>query len=193
MFIGIVSTATAWLASPDWVAGRRSRSFAARPRCQACGFRNRQKTVIHRHLVAARLDLSGIGQGEIYPVRRCLSDDRRRRHTPTSTTMQGGQDGMTLMTHEVAHRRAELRGILPLSHLQRESSMETFILIAALLYKHPTMPEATTTAVQVEFATAEACNNALQKVKAEWGSPTGVNVYAVCVPSGFKRAVESGK
>lgn len=65
--------------------------------------------------------------------------------------------------------------------------METWLLIVALLYKHPTMPASTSSAVQVEFATAEACNNAMSKVKSEWGSPTGVNVYAVCVPSGFKK------
>ena len=71
--------------------------------------------------------------------------------------------------------------------------MGTWILIAALLYKHPTMPASSATSVQAEFASAEACNNALSKVKAEWGSPTGVNVYAVCVPSGFKRAAETVK
>lgn len=65
--------------------------------------------------------------------------------------------------------------------------METWLLIVALLYKHPAMPSATSAATQAEFATAEACNNALAKVKAEWGSPTGVNVYAICVPSGFKK------
>ncbi len=65
--------------------------------------------------------------------------------------------------------------------------METWLLIVALLYKHPAMPSATSTSVQAEFATADACNNAMSKVKSEWGSPTGVNVYAVCVPSGFKK------
>lgn len=65
--------------------------------------------------------------------------------------------------------------------------METWILIAALLYKHPIQPPATAAAVQVEFANAEACNNAMSKLKAEWGSSTGVNVYAICVASGFKK------
>ena len=65
--------------------------------------------------------------------------------------------------------------------------METWILIAALLYKTPLAPPAATTSVEVEFATSEACNNAMSKLKAEWGSPTGVNVYAICVPSGFKK------
>ncbi len=65
--------------------------------------------------------------------------------------------------------------------------METWLLIVALLYKHPTLAPATAAAVQAEFATAEACNDAMAKVKAEWGSPTGVNVYAVCVRSGFKK------
>ena len=65
--------------------------------------------------------------------------------------------------------------------------METWLLIVALLYKHPAMPSATSAAVQVEFATAEACNEAMAKVKSEWGSPTGVNVYAVCVRSGFTK------
>jgi hypothetical protein len=65
--------------------------------------------------------------------------------------------------------------------------METWILIVALLYKHPALPNATSAAVQAEFATAQACNDAMAKVKAEWGSATGVNVYAVCVPSGFKK------
>ena len=71
--------------------------------------------------------------------------------------------------------------------------MGTWILIAALLYKHPALPASSATSVQAEFASAEACNNALSKVKAEWGSATGVNVYAVCVPSGFKRATETVK
>lgn len=71
--------------------------------------------------------------------------------------------------------------------------METWILIVALLYKHPALPASSATSVQAEFATAEACNNALSKVKSEWGSATGVNVYAVCVPSGFKRATETVK
>ena len=65
--------------------------------------------------------------------------------------------------------------------------METYLLLVALLYKHPAMPEATTAATHAEFATVEACNNAMQKVKAEWGSSTGVSVYAVCVPTGFKK------
>ncbi len=65
--------------------------------------------------------------------------------------------------------------------------METWLLIVALMYKHPAMPSATSSAVQAEFATMEACNNAMAKVKSEWGSPTGVNVLAVCVPSGFKK------
>jgi hypothetical protein len=65
--------------------------------------------------------------------------------------------------------------------------METWLLIVALLYKHPVQPQATSAAVQAEFATAEACNDAMVKVKAEWGSPTGVNVYAVCVRSGFRK------
>lgn len=50
------------------------------------------------------------------------------------------------------------------------------------------MPSATSAATQAEFATSEACNSALQKVKAEWGSPTGVNIYAVCTPTGFKKS-----
>ena len=65
--------------------------------------------------------------------------------------------------------------------------METWVLLVALLYKHPAMPNATSAASQAEFATAEACSNALQKVKSEWGSATGVNVYAVCVPTGFRK------
>lgn len=65
--------------------------------------------------------------------------------------------------------------------------MEPWLLIVALLYKHPAMPTATSTAVQAEFATAEACNEAMSKVKTEWGSATGVYVYAVCVRSGFKK------
>lgn len=71
--------------------------------------------------------------------------------------------------------------------------MESWILIVALLYKHPALPQATAAAVQAEFASAEACNNALQKVRAEWGSPTGVSVHPVCVPSGFKRVAETAK
>ena len=71
--------------------------------------------------------------------------------------------------------------------------METWILIAALLYKHPVMATSSATSVSVEFASAEACTTALEKLKAEWGSPTGVSVYAVCVPSGHKRTNESGK
>ncbi len=65
--------------------------------------------------------------------------------------------------------------------------METWILIAALLYKHPVQPPATAAAIQVEFASAEACTNAMSKLKAEWGISTGVSVYAICVPSGFKK------
>ena len=65
--------------------------------------------------------------------------------------------------------------------------METWVLLVALLYKHPALPSATSAVTHTEFAGAEACTNALQKVKAEWGSPTGVNVYAVCVPTGFKK------
>lgn len=65
--------------------------------------------------------------------------------------------------------------------------METWLLIVALLYKHPAMPNATSAAVQSEFATADACNEAMSKVKSEWGSATGVSVYAVCVRSGFKK------
>jgi hypothetical protein len=65
--------------------------------------------------------------------------------------------------------------------------METWVLLVALLYKHPALASATSAVTHTEFASAEACTNALQKVKAEWGSPTGVNVYAVCVPTGFKK------
>lgn len=43
--------------------------------------------------------------------------------------------------------------------------METWLLIVALLYKHPMLAPAMAAAVHAEFASAEACNEAMAKVK----------------------------
>lgn len=61
------------------------------------------------------------------------------------------------------------------------------VMPCAVLSLSTALASATSAVTHTEFASAEACTNALQKVKAEWGSPTGVNVYAVCVPTGFKK------
>lgn len=66
--------------------------------------------------------------------------------------------------------------------------METWILMVALLFQSTLRPQAGVAATQAEFANHEACEFALQKVKNEWGKELGVGgVYAICVPSGFKR------
>lgn len=100
-----------------------------------------------------------------------------------------GTDGVALFSAPFARTA----GDLPPFSLTKGVAMETWILIVALLYKHPALPQATAAATQAEFASAEACNNALQKVKTEWGSPTGVGVHAVCVATGFKRPADSAK
>lgn len=61
--------------------------------------------------------------------------------------------------------------------------------MVSLLFQSALRPQTALTATQAEFANREACEFALQKVKTEWGKDLGVGgVYAVCVPSGFKRS-----
>ncbi len=72
--------------------------------------------------------------------------------------------------------------------------METWILMVSLLFQSTVRPQAGLAATQAEFANRESCEFALQKVKAEWSKDLGVGgVYAVCVPSGFKRGGDASK